>query len=128
VIVGLSIGKLQAATSTPISALRFYERKGLLPSPPRVSGKRVYPPEAIDRVLMIRMWQNAGLKLGEIGQLLDARDRPASWKQLVQAKISELTVLATEVEHSRRHLEHALQCRAPDWTTCPTMRADAHAV
>jgi DNA-binding transcriptional MerR regulator len=61
----MSIGKLQAATGTPISALRFYERQGLLPTPPRVSGKRLYPPEAIDRVLMIRMWQNAGLKLGE---------------------------------------------------------------
>ncbi|MGI9080161.1 MAG: MerR family transcriptional regulator [Acidimicrobiales bacterium] len=43
--------------------MRFYERKGLLPAPPRLSDKRRYPPHAVDRVRMIRMWQNAGFSL-----------------------------------------------------------------
>ena len=121
----MSIGELEAKTATPISAIRFYERKGLLPPPPRESGKRRYPPEAVDRLRMIRMWQNAGFSLGEILQLLDDRERPEAWQQLVRTKISELTMLQSEVERSRQQLEHALFCRAPDWTTCAWMRAAA---
>jgi len=125
VIVGLSIGELEAATHTPASTLRFYERKGLLPAPPRLSDKRRYPPDAVDRVRMIRMWQNAGFSLGEIGQLLDDRERLDTWQQLVRTKISELATLQAEAERSQRQLEHALFCRSPDWTTCAWMRAAA---
>lgn len=127
VIDGLSIGELEAETKTPVSALRFYERKGLLPLPPRVSGKRRYPPEAADRVRLIRMWQSAGFALREIAQLLHDSRRRDSWKQLVQTKIAELAARQSEVERARQQLEHALLCRAPDWTTCPTMRDDAKA-
>ena len=127
VIVGLSIGELGADTDTPVSALRFYERKGLVPPPPRVSGQRRYPPEAADRVRMIRMWQNAGFSLGEIGQLLYDRHSLETWQQLVRAKISELTVLQAEAERCRQQLEHALLCRAPDWTTCLWMKAASRA-
>jgi DNA-binding transcriptional MerR regulator len=125
--VGLSIGDLEASTHTPASALRFYERKGLLPPPPRLSGKRRYPQAAVDRVRMIRMWQNAGFSLGEIGQLLDDRDRLGAWQQLVRTKISELAALQAEAARSQQQLEHALRCRSPDWTTCPWMRAAAAA-
>lgn len=124
---GSSIGELAEATATPISTIRFYERKGLLPEPPRESGKRRYPPAAADRVRLIRMWQNAGFSLGEIGQLLTDRENLRVWKELVRTKISELNVLQAEIEQSRRQLEHALLCRAPDWTACPTMQATARA-
>ena len=127
VIVGLSIGQLGEETDTPVSALRFYERKGLLPPPPRASGQRRYPPEAVDRVRMVRMWQNAGFSLGEIGQLLHDRQRPEAWQQLVRTKISELAILQAEAERCRQQLEHALLCRAPDWTTCAWMKAASRA-
>jgi DNA-binding transcriptional MerR regulator len=122
---GLSIGELAGATATPISTIRFYERKGLLPPPPRESGQRRYPPAAADRVWLIRMWQNAGFSLSEIAQLLTDRENLEVWKELVRTKISELTVLQAEIELSRQQLEHALLCRAPDWTACPTMQATA---
>jgi DNA-binding transcriptional MerR regulator len=122
---GSSIGELADATSTPISTIRFYERKGLLPPPPRESGQRRYPPEAADRVRLIRMWQRAGFTLGEITQLLTDREDAEGWKGLLHFKIAELDQLEIEVERSRRQLRHALLCRAPDWTTCPTMQAMA---
>lgn len=122
---GLSSGQLEEATGTPASALRFYERKGLLPLPPRASGQRRYPPEAVDRVRMIRMWQNAGFGLREIVALLDNSRQRDAWKQLVRNKLEELAIRQVEVERARQQLEHALLCRADDWTTCPTMRATA---
>jgi len=122
---GLGIGELAEATATPISTIRFYERRGLVPPPPRESGKRRYPPGAGDRVRLVRMWQNAGFSLDEIAELLADRERIEVWKELVRAKITELEVLQAEVERSRQQLEHALLCRAPDWTACPTMQATA---
>jgi MerR family redox-sensitive transcriptional activator SoxR len=127
VISGLSIGELAHETTTPISTIRFYERKGLLASPPRESGQRRYPLGAVDRVRLIHMWQHAGFSLGEIAQLLTDRENIQAWKELVRTKISELTLLQAEITRSREQLEHALLCRAPDWTACPTMQATARA-
>lgn len=121
----MSIGELAEETDTPISTVRFYERKGLLAAPPRESGKRRYPPDAVDRVLLIRMWQDSGFTLGEIADLLAERHDLAEWKELVHRKIAELAVLEDQIERSRAQLEHALQCKAEDWATCPTMRATA---
>jgi DNA-binding transcriptional MerR regulator len=121
----MSIGELARDSGTPISTIRFYERRGLLPPPPRESGKRRYPAEAADRVRLIRMWQNAGFSLSEISQLLTDREDLPVWKELVRTKIAELNVLEAEIERSRQQLEHALLCRAPDWTACPTMQATA---
>jgi DNA-binding transcriptional MerR regulator len=123
----MSIGELARTTATPISTIRFYERRGLLPSPPRESGKRRYEAAAADRVRLVRMWQNAGFSLGEISQLLTDRENLGAWKDLVRTKLAELDVLEDEIERSRRQLEHALLCRAPDWTACPTMQATARA-
>ncbi len=127
VIRGLSIGELAVEAATPISTIRFYERTGLLAPPPRESGQRRYPSGAVDRVLLIRMWQRSGFSLGEITQLLSDRENLQVWKELVRTKISELSALQAEIARSRQQLEHALLCRAPDWTACPTMQATARA-
>lgn len=73
----MAIGALATQTGTPISTLRFYERTGLLVEPARVSGQRRYPPEAAERVAMIRMWRRAGFTVTEIQTLLADRHRLA---------------------------------------------------
>jgi MerR family redox-sensitive transcriptional activator SoxR len=123
----MSIGALQEATGTPVSALRFYERKGLLPEPPRVSGRRRYPDEAVDRVLTIRMWQRAGFTINEITLLLAEGERRRVWQALVRAKIADLNARQVEMERTCAQLEHALLCRAPDWTNCGWMQSAARA-
>lgn len=56
--------------------LRHYERKGLLAKPRRLSnGYRMYPPEALDRVLLIQRALSVGFTLDELARLLRARDR-----------------------------------------------------
>lgn len=121
----LSIGELAAETSTPPSTLRFYERKGLLPAPPRVGGQRRYPPAAADRVLAIRLWQRAGFTIADINGLLADRQRRDAWQQTVRTKLADLKRQEDEIRQVRQQLEHALLCRAPDWTTCPWIRRAA---
>jgi DNA-binding transcriptional MerR regulator len=119
------IGTLARETGTPVSTLRFYERTGLLGEPPRTSGQRRYPPEAAERVAMIRMWRRAGFSVTEIRTLLADRHRLEDWQSLVRTKIAELGTQLAEIERSRNELNHALLCRAGDWTTCGWMKAAA---
>jgi DNA-binding transcriptional MerR regulator len=55
--------------------LRLYERRGLLPSPPRsANGYRSYPPEVVDRIRLIRAALSIGFTLDELGGILVMRD------------------------------------------------------
>ena len=74
---------------------------------------------------MIRMWRRAGFSVTEIRTLLADRHRLDDWQSLVRAKIAELETRLAEIERSRNELNHALFCRADDWTTCGWMKAAA---
>ena len=91
----LSIGKLADAADVSVETLRFYERRGLLPEPPRrASGYRAYPPEAVTRVRFIKRAQALGFTLAEIIELLDLRvDEETTCiqvRQQVEDKLAEV--------------------------------------
>ena len=72
---GLSTAQIARAVDVPIDTIRYYERVGLLPEPPRTSGAhRRYPPTMVDRLQFIRGAQRLGLRLAEIRDLLAVRD------------------------------------------------------
>ena len=71
---GLSAGKLAKAAVVNVETLRYYERRGLLPEPPRKeSGYRVYPETAVERLRFIKGAQALGFTLEEIRDLLNLR-------------------------------------------------------
>lgn len=73
--VGLRVAELAAAVGVGSDTIRYYERTGLLPPPPRTSGGyRRFPPESVDRLRFIQGCQRLGLRLREIGELLSIRD------------------------------------------------------
>ena len=70
----LTIGQLAGQAGVHLETLRYYERRGLLPRPPRSrSGYRQYPPDAVRRVRFIKRAQGLGFNLEEIGGLLALR-------------------------------------------------------
>jgi len=70
----LTIGALAHAAGVGVETIRFYERKGLVPKPPRTpAGYRQYPGDTVDRVKFIRRAQGLGFALREISELLDLR-------------------------------------------------------
>lgn len=78
-----------------IETLRFYERQGILPEPPRrPSGYREYPPGAVRRVRFIKRAQELGVSLKEIKELLDLtgvpRAKSGRVRHLAQAKLAEI--------------------------------------
>lgn len=83
------------ASQVNVETLRFYERRGLLPEPPRrPSGVRDYPPEAVERLRFIKRSQELGFSLAEIRELLELRVAPettcADVRDRAQAKIEDI--------------------------------------
>jgi MerR family copper efflux transcriptional regulator len=74
---GLTIGQLAREAGVNSETIRFYERRGLIPKPPRpASGYRRYPPETVRRIRFIRHAKELGFSLGEISELLSLRLDP----------------------------------------------------
>jgi len=70
----LTIGRLAKEAGVNLETVRFYERRGLLPRPPRsASGYRLFPAEAARRLRFIRRAQELGFSLKEVGELLSLR-------------------------------------------------------
>jgi MerR family mercuric resistance operon transcriptional regulator len=66
------IGELARLTGVPTGTIRFYERRGLIPAPPRTpSGYRKYSIEALARIRMVLRAKKLGFSLSEISELLD---------------------------------------------------------
>ena len=75
----LTIGRLAHAAEVNVQTVRYYERRGLVPAPPRTdSGYRQYPLDAVARVRFIKRAQRLGFSLREIAELLDLRVHPRS--------------------------------------------------
>jgi DNA-binding transcriptional MerR regulator len=69
-------GEIARRAGVSTDTLRHYERKGLLAKPRRLdNGYRVYPPEALDRVLLVQRALTIGFTLEELARLFRARDR-----------------------------------------------------
>ena len=118
------IGELARRTGVATSALRYYERIGLLSSAERAGGKRHYSPSRAERVAAIRLCQDAGFTLAEIGRLLAAwgrRDR--DWDHLAERKVMELDARIEDAGRARKLVMHALECPHEDILACPRFRA-----
>jgi MerR family transcriptional regulator, copper efflux regulator len=74
---GMTIGQVARRSRVNIETLRYYERRGLMPDPPRRnSGYRDYPPQAVARIRFIKHAQEVGFTLAEIKELLSLRVDP----------------------------------------------------
>lgn len=110
----LSIGEVARRAQVPVTALRFYEKAGLVPPPRRVSGRRRYEPQVLRRLSFIGMAKRAGFSLAEVAELLDGFDEaiPASerWRILAARKLPEVEALIEEAGTMKRLLEQGLDC------------------
>ncbi|MGE0229715.1 MAG: heavy metal-responsive transcriptional regulator [Dehalococcoidia bacterium] len=103
-----SLALARAAGVNP-QTIRYYERRGLIPKPPRTgAGYRQFPPDTLRRVQFVRQAQALGFTLKEIRALLDLRVRPgvgcADIRQRTREKIADIH----EKIESLRRMEEAL--------------------
>jgi MerR family transcriptional regulator, copper efflux regulator len=117
----LTIGRLAKEAAVNLETVRFYERRGLLPKPPRsASGYRLFPSDAARRLRFIRRAQELGFSLKEIRELLSLRVSPTSTSKDIRAraesKIADIEAKIRGLESMRQtllKLTSACQCCVP---------------
>lgn len=70
----LTIGRLARAAGVNLETIRYYQRLGLLPTPPARGAFRTYPPELVGRIRFIKRAQELGFSLKEVAGLLRLQD------------------------------------------------------
>lgn len=84
---GLLRAQLSALTGCNLETIRYYEKVGLLPPPPRsANGYRVYPPDLVKRLQFILRARNLGFSMEEIRSLLSLTDQGTQTCGEVKAK------------------------------------------
>ncbi|ERJ19847.1 MerR-family transcriptional regulator protein [Salinisphaera shabanensis E1L3A] len=99
-----SIGQLANAADTRVETIRYYERRGLMPEPPRAnSGYRRYPRDAEQRLRFIRRAKRLGFTLKEIMALLrlQAGGERADIKAIAEDKLDEIETRLADLERMR---------------------------
>jgi MerR family mercuric resistance operon transcriptional regulator len=126
----LTIGQLAKQTDIGLETIRFYEREGLIESPPRrPSGYRAYPPETVPRVRFIRTAKELGFSLKEIGELLALRVDPvkscANVKSIAEDKIADIDERVRTLQRMRKSLRKLVRaCDAREATSeCPILES-----
>ena len=118
------IGELARRTGVASSALRYYERLGLLAPAARVGQRRHYQESSAERVALIGLCQDAGFTLAEVRRLLAASSRGRrAWDQLAERKIAELDARIADAQRARELVEHVLECPHRDVLACPNFRS-----
>jgi|SRR5579859_2109094 len=126
----LRIGEVASAVSVNIQTVRYYERRGLMPTPSRSrSGYRQYPPDTVHRLRFIRRAQELGFSLAEIQELLALRVRHGTACEAVVRKtrakielVSSKIVQLRRLKHTLDRLAAACDSRTPT-EDCPVLRA-----
>jgi MerR family transcriptional regulator, copper efflux regulator len=103
------------------SALRYYERRGLLQPTARHAGRRWYGRAELRQLAIIGFWQQSGLmSLEDIAAILAGPERSRSWKQIVSARRTALDAQIKQMTAARDYLEHLLTCpREHSLDGCP---------
>ena len=118
----MKIGELARRTSVNASAIRYYEKLSLVPTPFRASGQRRYTDEAVYRVLLIRFARDMDFSLDEIKIFLNGLNDKAPvgkrWKRLAYSKIKQVDETVLRAQRLKSLLEHLLRCRCASLRQC----------
>jgi MerR family redox-sensitive transcriptional activator SoxR len=120
----LTVGEVARRSGVAVSALHFYEAKGLIAAMRSRGNQRRYSRDILRRLAIIQVARRLGFHLSEIAALLkpipagkhptaaDVREMTASWRKALQARIDGLTEL-------RDHLDGCMGCGCLSHTDCP---------
>lgn len=120
----LSVGEVARRSGVAVSAIHFYETRGLLYSWRNSANQRRYPREALRRVSLIKVAQRLGIPLVAIKAALDALPRGRTptendWRKLSARWRSDLDRRITQLTRLRNQLSDCIGCGCLSLQTCP---------
>lgn len=123
----LSIGALSRNTDCNIETIRYYERIGMLPEPPRTAGgHRVYSEDHLKRLAFIRRSRELGFNLEDVRGLLCLVDSGhytcAEIKRMTLAQLGSVQSKLADLQRLERVLKQmASQCPGGEGPDCPVI-------
>lgn len=125
----LTVGQLAARSGVAVTALHFYESKGLIKSNRNAGNQRRYPRDVLRRVVVIKIAQRLGIPLATIGEALqtlpngrtpttqDWERLSAQWREDLDERINKLLLL-------RDKLSGCIGCGCLSLQACPLRNQD----
>lgn len=104
----ISIGEAAARLQMSPSALRYYDERGLVRPRLRRAGKRMYGPEELRRLALLKIVHRLGLPLDTAAAVLDAPSE--QWRATVREQIAALDRVIAQAQGAQQFLTHALNC------------------
>lgn len=127
---GLKVGEVAKQADVNLQTIHYYERRGLLPKPPRTGANyRLYSADAIRRVRFIKRAQELGFTLDEIKQLLSLRAAPQTRcgdvRERAEAKVQNIDGKVRTLQAMRKALIKLVgECSGQGPVTeCPILEA-----
>ena len=114
----LSITEVSTRTGLQSSALRYYERAGLIRPKTRIGGRRHYGEAVLQRLAIIALLQEVGFTISEIQGLLNGRGRPKGWREIGETKLNEIDDHIERIQDARELLVAALSCNCDRLDRC----------
>lgn len=118
----LKIGEVAQRAGIAASAIRYYEKEGLIPRADRAGNARVYGADILDRLSLIELAKSAGFTVAETRQLVRGVSRKSSpgprWRAMAEKKRAEVEARIAEAERMRDVLNLLMGCECPTFKDC----------
>jgi len=127
----LSVGQLARRSGLSVSALHFYERKGLIQSHRTSGNQRRYGRDVLRRLAVIRMAQELGIPLSEVGEALSQvplghTPTAEDWRRMSGLWYEKLDRRVTLLTRMRDELNGCIGCGCLSTSSCPLMNLNDH--
>ena len=115
----LDIGEVAAKSGVSVSALRYYEEKGLIRSTGRSGLRRLFSAQVLAQLEFIALGRQAGFSLQEMGGMIAGNGRLKIDRMQLLQKTLEVEQSIRRLTSIRDGLRHVAQCGAPSHWECP---------
>ncbi|MFD5323199.1 MerR family transcriptional regulator [Streptomyces sp. NPDC127092] len=118
----LDIAEVARRSGLAPSALRYYEKKGLITADGRNGLRRTYRPEVLERLALITCARGAGLSIAEIHRFVVARPSDADVRARMTARADDLDEQIGRLTRLRDSMRHASVCEHEPIVDCPDFK------
>lgn len=118
----MDISEVAKKSGVAASALRYYERKGLIHSLRSEGARRKFSPAVLDQLALIALGQAAGFSLDEIRVMFTPGGEPNIDRAMLASKADELERMVKRLKAMIEGLRHAAACPAPSHAACPSFQ------
>jgi MerR family transcriptional regulator, redox-sensitive transcriptional activator SoxR len=123
--MGFTIGEVATRSHNSCSAIRYYEKEGLIPRVARISGRRIYDPSILARLRLISLARSADFGISEIKELLGqfSGDSPPNivWQRFASQKLAEMDKKIEDMLALRKAMGDTLNCLCPNLANCDVL-------